>query len=264
MTKPLLHFTHGNSYPAGTYRQLLDLLRSDFDVHALDMHGHDPAYPVGDGWQGMVDELIAQLARYQEPAVLLGHSLGGILSLIAARQRPELARCVVMLDSPVIAGWRAVLWRLAKLGGIGSRLSPARFSERRRNVWPDPGAAYRHFIAKPIFAAWAPGVLSDYMEHGLKPHPDGVQLRFSRDVETAIYNSLPHHMGAIVRNPFPVPVGFIGGSSSVELGQAGIGATRRLVGDNLVMLEGGHLFPMESPQLTAQKTREMVARLLRR
>jgi hypothetical protein len=163
----------------------------------------------------------------------------------------------------VIAGWRAVLWRLAKLGGIGSRLSPARFSERRRNVWPDRDAAYQHFIAKPIFAAWAPGVLSDYLEHGLKPHPDGVQLRFSRDVETAIYNSLPHHMGSIVRNRFPVPVGFIGGTSSVELGQAGIGATRRLVGDNLVMVEGGHLFPMESPQLTALKTREMIARLLR-
>jgi hypothetical protein len=184
------------------------------------------------------------------------------LSLIAARQRPELARCVVMLDSPVIAGWRAVLWRLAKLGGIGSRLSPARLSERRRNVWPDRDAAYQHFIAKPIFAAWAPGVLSDYLEYGLKPHPDGVQLRFSRDVETAIYNSLPHHMGSIVRNRFPVPVGFIGGTSSVELGQAGIGATRRLVGDNLVMVEGGHLFPMESPQLTALTTREMIARLL--
>jgi pimeloyl-ACP methyl ester carboxylesterase len=263
MTKPLLHFTHGNSYPAGAYRQLLDLLRSDFGVHAVDMHGHDPAYPVGDGWQGLVDELIAQLERYPVPAVLVGHSLGGILSLLAAKQRPELARCVVMLDSPVIAGWRAALWRLAKLGGIGSRLSPARFSERRRNVWPDRDAAYQHFIAKPIFAAWAPGVLSDYLEHGLKPHPDGVQLRFSRDVETAIYNSLPHHMGSIVRNRFPVPVGFIGGTSSVELGQAGIGATRRLVGDNLVMVEGGHLFPMESPQLTALKTREMIARLLR-
>ncbi|MFL6674209.1 MAG: alpha/beta fold hydrolase [Massilia sp.] len=262
MTKPLLHFTHGNSYPAGTYRQLFDALGADFDVRALDMHGHDPAYPVGDGWQGLVEELIAQLAGYGQPAILVGHSLGGMLSMMAAKQRPDLTRCVVMLDSPVVAGWRAVLWRLVKLRGLGSRVSPARFSERRRNVWPDAEAAYQHFIAKPIFAAWAPGVLSDYLEHGLKPHPDGVQLRFSRDVETAIYNTLPHHMGAIVRDPFPVPIGFIGGASSVELGQAGIKATRKLVGDNLVMVEGGHLFPMESPQLTAQKTREMIARLL--
>jgi pimeloyl-ACP methyl ester carboxylesterase len=263
MTKPLLHFAHGNSYPARTYGQMLDLLRPDFEVHALDMHGHDPAYPVSDGWQGLVDELVAQIECHDQPAILVGHSLGGLLSMMAARQRPDLARCVVMLDSPVVTGWRAMLWRLVKRSGAGGRFSPARSSERRRNVWPDAAAAYRHFVAKPIFAAWAPGVLSDYLEHGLKPHPDGVQLRFSRDVETTIYNTLPHHMGSLVRAPFPVPIGFIGGTASVELRQAGIGATRALVGENLVMIEGGHLFAMESPQLTAQKTREMVARLLR-
>jgi pimeloyl-ACP methyl ester carboxylesterase len=264
MTKPLLHFTHGNSYPAGSYRQLLDGLRSEFDVHAFDMHGHDPAYPVGDGWQGLVDELIAQLERYGEPAILVGHSLGGILSLMAAKQRPDLARCVVMIDSPVVAGWRAFLWRLAKLRGLGSRFSPARFSERRRNVWPDAEAAYQHFISKPMFAAWAPGVLSDYLATGLKPHPDGVQLRFSRDVETAIYNSLPHHMGEIVSEPFPVPVGFIAGTDSAELRQAGMKATRKLVGDKFVTIEGTHLFPMEKPQETSAKTRAMIHRLLDR
>jgi pimeloyl-ACP methyl ester carboxylesterase len=264
MTKPLLHFTHGNSYPAGSYRQLLDGLRAGLDVRALDMHGHDPAYPVGDGWQGLVNELIAQLERYDGPAILVGHSLGGILSMMAAKQRPDLARCVVMIDSPVVAGWRALLWRLVKLRGLGSRFSPARFSERRRNVWPNAEAAYQHFIAKPIFAAWAPGVLADYIAVGLKPHPDGVQLRFSRDVETAIYNSLPHHMGEIVSEPYPVPIGFIAGTDSAELRQAGMKATRKLVGDKLVTIEGTHLFPMEKPQETAQKTIAMIHRLLDR
>jgi pimeloyl-ACP methyl ester carboxylesterase len=262
MTKPLLHFTHGNSYPGGTYRQLLDALRVEFDVHAVDMLGHDRDYPVGDGWQGLVDELVVQLERYGEPAILVGHSLGGILSMMVAWQRPELARCVVMLDSPVVAGWRAMLWRLAKLRGLGSRFSPARFSERRRNVWPDAKAAYDHFISKPIFAAWAPGVLEDYLAVGLAPHPDGVQLRFSRDVETGIYNSLPHHMGEMLGTPFPVPIGLVAGTDSAELRQAGMQATRKLVGERLSMIEGTHLFPMEQPQLTAQLTRAMIHRLL--
>jgi pimeloyl-ACP methyl ester carboxylesterase len=217
---------------------------------------------VGDGWQGLVDELVAQLERYGEPAILVGHSLGGILSMMAAKQRPELARCVVMIDSPVVAGWRALLWRLAKLRGYASRFSPARFSERRRNVWPDAQAAHDHFFAKPIFAAWERGVLDDYLAAGLAPHPDGVQLRFSRDVETAIYNSLPHHMGEMVRDPFPVPIGLIAGTDSAELRQAGMGATRRLVGDRLSMIEGTHLFPMEKPQRTAQLVRGMIHRLL--
>ncbi|MGZ8288450.1 MAG: alpha/beta fold hydrolase [Telluria sp.] len=261
MTKPLLHFSHGNSYPAGAYRQFFDYLRADFDVRAVDMHGHDPRYPVTDGWPELVAELIEQLESYGEPAILVGHSLGGMLSMMAAKQRPELVRCVVMLDSPVVAGWRAWMWRVVKKLGHADRFSPARFSRRRRIVWPNRGAAYEHFNSKSVFAAWAPGVLDDYLEHGLVPHPEGVTLRFSREVETDIYNALPHHMGRILGEPFPVPIGFVAGTTSFELQQAGRGATRSLVGDNFVEIEGGHLFPMESPALSARLTREMIGRL---
>jgi len=262
MNKPLLHFTHGNSYPSGSYGRLLADLGRDYDVRTTDMLGHDPRFPVDDNWHGLVDELIAQLERYDEPAILVGHSLGGAIGMLAAWRRPELARCVVMLDSPVVAGWRARAWRLVKALGLGRKLSPGAVAERRRKVWPSRQAAWDHFIAKPIFQAWAPGALDDYLEHGLKPHPEGVQLRFDREVEAAIYSSLPHDMAPILRQPFPVPVGFIAGTRSEELRQAGMASTRKLVGNNLVMIEGTHLYPMESPQLTAQLTREMIARLL--
>jgi pimeloyl-ACP methyl ester carboxylesterase len=262
MNKPLLHFTHGNSYPSGSYGRLLGELGRDFDVRTTDMLGHDPRYPVDDNWHALVDELIAQLECYAEPAILVGHSLGGAIGMLAAWRRPELARCVVMLDSPVVAGWRAHAWRLVKALGLGRKLSPGGVAERRRNVWPSRQAAWDHFIAKPIFQAWAPGALDDYLEHGLKPHPEGVQLRFDREVEAAIYSSLPHDMAAVLRQPFPVPVGFIAGTRSEELRQAGMASTRKLVGENLVTIEGTHLYPMESPQLTAQLTREMIERLL--
>ncbi|BDT58941.1 alpha/beta hydrolase [Massilia varians] len=262
MSKPLLHFSHGNSYPAGTYGRLFQALGAHYELRAHDMYGHDPRFPVGDGWPGLVDELIHQLEGYERPPILVGHSLGGMLSMMAAKQRPELARCVVMLDSPVVAGWRAFLWKLVKRRGLGSRFSPAKFSERRRNVWPDRAAAYQHFIAKPMFQAWAPGALDDYLDHGLKPHPEGVQLRFDRAVETMIYNTLPHHMGAILREPYPLPIGFIAGTSSEELRQAGLDATRRLVGRNLVMIEGGHLYPLEKPLETARLTHAMIECLL--
>jgi len=262
MTKPLLHFCHGNSFPSGTYRQLLDGLRTHYEVRQTDMVGHDPRYPVDDNWSNLVDELIGQLEAHGRPAILVGHSLGGMLSTMAAARRPDLVHCVVMLDSPVVAGWRALAWRFVKLIGKGGRFSPGRFSERRRNVWPNRQAAYDHFMSKDIFAAWAPGVLDDYLEVGLKPHPDGVQLRFDRGVETAIYNSLPHHLGDLIKRGFPVPVGFIGATRSEELRQAGLSSTRRLVGANFIMTEGSHLYPMEHPARAAQLTHEMIVRLL--
>jgi pimeloyl-ACP methyl ester carboxylesterase len=262
MSQPLLHFTHGNSYPAGSYGRLLDELRRDFDVRTTDMLGHDPRFPVRDNWHTLIDELIAQLEGYGRPAILVGHSLGGAVSMLAALRRPDLARCVVMLDSPVVAGWRAGVWRFVKALGLRERLSPGGIARRRRNVWPSRAAAYEHFSAKPIFQAWAPGALDDYLDHGLKPHPAGVQLRFDRDVEAAIYSTLPHDMERALREPFPVPVGFIAGTDSAELRQAGLDATRRLVGANFVTIAGTHLYPMEKPQLTAQLTRDMIARLL--
>lgn len=262
MTQPLLHFTHGNSYPSGSYGRLLDILRRDYEVHITDMLGHDPRYPVNDNWHALIDELIAQLEAYGRPAILVGHSLGGAVSALAAWRRPDLARCVVMLDSPVVAGWRAHIWRLAKALGLGRRLSPGFVAQRRRNSWPSRAAAYEHFAAKPIFQAWAPGALDDYLDHGLATHPDGVQLRFEREVEAAIYSSLPHDMGKILARPFPVPIGFIAGTRSAELRQAGLAATRKLVGDNFAIIEGTHLYPMENPALTASLTRAMIVKLL--
>ncbi|MBP1202020.1 surfactin synthase thioesterase subunit [Duganella sp. 1411] len=93
MSKPKLHFAHANSYPAGVYRQFFDRLNDRFDIQALDMHAHNPRYPVSDCWPLLVDEYIAELtARYTEPVILVGHSLGGMLSLLVAHARPDLVR----------------------------------------------------------------------------------------------------------------------------------------------------------------------------
>ena len=263
MSKPKLHFAHANSYPAGVYRQFFERLNDQFDIQALDMHAHNPNYPVTDCWPRLVDEYIAELtARYTEPVILVGHSLGGMLSLLVGHARPDLVRCVVMLDAPVVAGWRALVWRTIKLVGKQYDVPPAKFSKRRRNVWPSAAAAYEHFASKDIFAAWGPGVLTDYIDSGLKPHPEGVQLRYTREVETAVYATLPHHLPKIVRGPFPVPIGFIGGTDSWETSQSGHDHTQALVGRHFRLIPGGHLFPLETPVAAADATAEMIAGLL--
>ena len=259
---PVLHFAHANSYPSATYRQLFAHLAADYTVQALPMHAHDPRYPVRNGWRQLVQELVDDLqARENGPVILVGHSMGGMLSLMAAHARPGLVRCVVLLDAPVVAGWRAFLLRLAKAARLDRKFSPAKFSEKRRNLWPDAHAAHEHYAAKPLFKRWQQDVLRDYVEHGLVPHPQGVTLRFTREIETAVYRTLPHHLGRLARR-FPVPVGFIGGERSVECRQAGLVATRRLVGRHFRLVPGGHLFPMESPQAGAEAIDKMIIELL--
>ena len=63
MSTPPVIFSHGNSFPASTYRVMLDSLRNrGFDVHAIEKFGHDPKYPVTNNWPHLVQQL-ADFAR---------------------------------------------------------------------------------------------------------------------------------------------------------------------------------------------------------
>ncbi|HEU4460145.1 MAG TPA: alpha/beta fold hydrolase, partial [Methylibium sp.] len=138
MTRRIV-FSHANGFPAGSYRQLFERWReAGWQVSALPRIGHDPAFPVSRNWPHLRDELIAFVERQSpgEPAVLVGHSLGGFLGLMLALERPELARGIVLLDSPVIAGWRARVLRWAQeRPRVLRRFSPSTVSRRRRQYW---------------------------------------------------------------------------------------------------------------------------------
>jgi len=249
-------FCHANGFPAGTYRQLFDAWRAaGYRVLAPEKFGHDPAYPVTSNWPRLRDQLLDFIAAQApgEAVHLVGHSLGGLLALLAACKRPALARSLVLIDSPVVSGWRAHSVRVMKLGGLFKRVSPGRVSAGRRYHWPSAAAAYEHFAAKQAFARWAPGMLQDYIACGTEPAPDGgVTLAFRREVETHIYNTLPHHIGPLLRkHPPHCPVAFIGGTRSAENRQAGLAAVRALAHGRIEWIEGSHLFPMERPAETA-------------
>jgi pimeloyl-ACP methyl ester carboxylesterase len=253
-------FAHANSFPAGTYRRLFAVWRrAGFEVHAPEKLGHDPRYPVTSNWPHLRDELIDFIDReVGGPGFLVGHSMGGYLSMLAAARRPDLATGIVLLDSPIVAGWRARALQWAKATGIGERLSPAHVSKRRRQYWPSAEAAYEHFAAKPAFARWAPGVLRDYIASGIEAQAGSAAstrqygLVFERGVETAIYNSLPHQIARVLHDhPLQCPVAFVRGSQSTEVRRVGLDATVRLTHGRISSLEGSHLFPFEKPRETA-------------
>lgn len=263
MTRPKdsapIVFSHANGFPAGTYRVLFEQWRkAGHEVLAVERLGHDPVFPVTSGWPHVRDELLAFIEREARgrPVHLVGHSLGGYLSLLAACRRPDLARSVVMIDSPVISGWRAHSVQVMKATGLFRRLSPGKVSQTRRHQWPSKEDALRHFAAKSVFRRWDSHVLQDYIDAGTEvddTRDGGVRLAFHRDVETRFYNTLPHHFPTVLRrHPPKCPVGFLGGTQSVELRQVGLEATRRLTKGRFEWIEGTHLFPMEKPKATAQ------------
>lgn len=250
-------FSHANSFPAGTYRQLFEAWRAaGLEVHAIEKFGHDERYRVTDNWPQLRNQLIAFIEPHAHagPVWLVGHSLGGFLSVLAASKRPDLARGVVLLDSPLIGGLLARTLQVAKATGLGQRFSPGHVSRRRRQHWPNAEAAFAHFQAKPAFARWAPGVLRDYIAAGIEPSDHGHSLSFRREVETAIYFTLPHHIPhLLVRRPLACPIAFIGGTESAEVRQVGMKATERFTHGRISWIEGSHLFPFEQPGQAADE-----------
>lgn len=250
-------FSHANSFPASTYRVLFRHLNArGFEVSAVERFGHDPRYPVSNNWPHLVQQLAdfatAQAERLGEPVFLVGHSLGGFLSVMAAARHPHLARGVLLIDSPLIGGWKANALGVAKRTQVVGSISPGKVSRQRRFSWASNEEALEHFRRKKSFARWHPDVLSDYITYGLQDHDGKRVLAFDRAVETAIYNTLPHNLGRLLAaHPLQCPAAFIGGRDSEEMKQVGMAMTLRITEGRTMMLDGSHLFPMEKPFATA-------------
>jgi len=259
-------FSHANGFPAGTYRLIFEAWRAaGYAVHAIEKYGHDPRFPVTSNWPHLRAQLIDFIDHeVGGPAYLVGHSLGGFLSLMAASKRPDLASGLVMLDSPVLSGWKARAVQVAKAAGIGERFSPGHVSKRRRQQWDSADAAFAHFAAKPAFARWAPGMLRDYIAAGTETQGAHRRLAFHRDVETAIYNTLPHHLARLLRaHSLQCEMAFVRGTDSVEIRQVGLRATERLAKGNITAIEGSHLFPLERPAATAATVLKLIESMRR-
>ena len=270
--EPLVLFFHGNSFPASTYNVMLNALRDrGMQVKTLEKIGHNPAYPVTSNWPHLVEEVHAfakpLIDLHTGPVVLVGHSLGGMLSLMLAAQYPALAHAVVMVDAPAVAGWQANLLHLSKKLSLTAKYSPGAVSKKRRNQWGSLEEVRQHFRSKKNFARWQPQVLEDYITHGTQEVTVNGQvtraLSFSCDIETLIYNAVPHHLeGLIKRHPLKCPVSLVAARHSQEMKLAGMEFTKRITKGRITIIDGTHLVPMESPLATAAAVEAAILNML--
>lgn len=100
---PPIVFIHGLGSSATTWSRCMELLGPTHEVIAVDLLGHggspvpdDPALYTRDAALADIDDVLATLP---EPAVLVGHSLGGYLALAHAATRPGMAKGIVIINT---------------------------------------------------------------------------------------------------------------------------------------------------------------------
>ena len=154
----ILHFSHANGFPGGSYRQMLGILAEHYDVRVTDRLAHNPLYPVTNNWDQLCNELIHFFEQeYQQPVIAVGHSLGGLLSLMVAVRRPDLIKALVMLDAPALTRLQAGGLKMAKKLGLVDRITPGGRSNGRRAQWPSREEALSYFSAKTLMRGFGPG-----------------------------------------------------------------------------------------------------------
>ncbi len=96
---------HGYQGSWGLWQRTMGFLGASFRTYALDFWGFGESgtrrstYAVKD-FVALVDQFMEQLGIAQAP--LVGHSMGGTVSLLAAVQYPERVQRVVVIGSPIV------------------------------------------------------------------------------------------------------------------------------------------------------------------
>jgi len=246
---PTIQFSHANGFPAQSYEYLFSLIENT-DIRFIDTMGHADYSNMAD-LTHLRDELIDEIeAEHQQPVIGMGHSSGAAATLLAAAKRPELFEKIILLDPVVFSGRKRLAIWLSKKLGLWESFSPAKRAMVRRADFSDRSEAFDYFKKKALFKNFHPECFKSYIQHGLTPNEDRMQLAFSAKVEADIFRNVPVKMPA---NLSKLKGTIVYGDKSGIIAKADIKWWRKNVPNlEIVSFDGEHLFPLEAPHQTAE------------
>ncbi|MFN3815776.1 MAG: alpha/beta fold hydrolase [Brevundimonas sp.] len=249
---PDMVFVHANGFNARTYRTLLGPLARKARILAPDLRGHGRStLPAPPGWRrswrDLRDDIVCLIDTLEGPPIVLaGHSMGAVVALLAAGERPDRVRGVVMLDPVILPRPTALAMSLPLLGRVARRYSLATNALRRRDRFESRAAAMDAYRGRGAFSGWPEAVLCDYAADGFRDAEDGVELACAPGWEASNY-------AAQGCDPWPVlrSVGRPASIHKAEHNSTCSIAPGQIAGVEVSTVAGGnHFFPLLKPAQT--------------
>lgn len=256
---PLLHLAPANGFPPKTYLPLMRKLRGYRAVclPPRALWGDQTPPTAYRDWKADADDLLAGFVAHDlGEVVALGHSLGGVVSMLALLKAPDRFKALIMLDPPMLPPAVLEATRAAWARDTIHELPLVRGARRRRQTFASPEDAFDRFRQKPLFADWSDEALGLYVRHGIKRGTDGGyelvwsaawEAHYFSTVYLKIWETLPRLTGS-------PPALIVRGGESDTL-QASDYARVQAVApalDGIEMAGQGHLFPLAAPAETAR------------
>lgn len=124
---------HGGAWCWQEYLSLIPSLSRRWHVYALDLRGNG-----GSGWtpgryrlEDFTEDAVAFVRQLDKPAVLVGHSLGGAVALMAAARCPEKVKAIVIEDAPLtLDNYKRVIDSSREMFGVWLELKRSAHSEQ--------------------------------------------------------------------------------------------------------------------------------------
>jgi pimeloyl-ACP methyl ester carboxylesterase len=263
---PFVHLAPANGFPPATYRQLARDLAQGYHVVSLLPRPLCPGSrpESAPDWHPLADDLIRGLDGLGLSGIVgLGHSIGGVLTLWAAIERPDLFRAVILVD-PVI--FPPSMLRLMRAGGalhLARRIPLVRAALHRRRLFPDRQACFDHYRGKPLFDRWSDSGLWDYVDAGTHLRPDGqLELLYPPEWEAHIFATTPTAVWRGVSR-LRLPALLVRGEHSPTFLPAAQERLLRLLprAQSVTIRDAGHLVPMERPHDVASAILEFLERI---
>ena len=244
-----VQFSHGNGFPASSYNYLLEML-DNTKINFIEKMGHGK-YPLNKDLYNFADELIESIeTAYTEPIIGVGHSLGGVVTLLAASKRPDLFKKVIALD-PVLFSKRKryLIWLLRKIG-ITDWLGVTKKAKKRRIHFSSLEEVRNIYKQKSLFKRFHPNCFEDYLKCGFTQTKEGVELAFSSEVEADVFRYIQIKIPPDLDKLKGV---LIYGKYSDTFQKADMKWwERNFPNFEIISIDGGHLFPFEKPKETVK------------
>lgn len=256
---PVAHFSHATGFCAGVYTPFAERLAPHLRMLGMDDRGHGKTRAPADpkklkSWDIFARDLADFFAHLGQPVVAMGHSRGGVASLVVAARRPELVRALVLVDPTILPfSWMGG-WFVAKKTGLSKFIPIAARAARRREVWPDRETLLAAYRGKGPFKAWTDGFLEAYIADGTEDTGQGrIRLCCDPAWESRCFATCSHDVWRYIPRLRVPTLVLYGSESDTFLSPAVKRFKAKAPGAVFRCFEGtSHFVPMERPNESAR------------